>query len=63
MMGAMAGLAFLLITGWVFTQYFGDIAARDKWDDYKHDAEMVRQLLTDKMVEADRFVKTISSGP
>lgn len=63
MMGAMAGLALLLITGWVFTQYLGDIAARDKWDDYEHDAENVRRSLTDKMVEADRLVKTISGSP
>jgi PAS domain S-box-containing protein len=27
MMGAMAGLALLLLTGWVFTQHLGDIAA------------------------------------
>ncbi len=63
LMGAMAGLALLLITGWIFTQHLGDIAARDKRDDYEHDAGMVRQSLTDKMLEADRLVKTISSSP
>jgi PAS domain S-box-containing protein len=63
LMVAMAGLALLLITGWLFTQYLGDIATRDKLDDYNHDAEMVRQSLTDKMAEADRVVKTISSLP
>ncbi len=45
MLGAMAGLALLLITGWVFTQYLGDIAARDKWDDYEHDAEIVTTII------------------
>jgi PAS domain S-box-containing protein len=63
LMGAMAGFALLLITGWVFTQYLGDIATRDKLDDYEHDAEMLRRSLTDKMAEADRLVKIISSLP
>ena len=63
MMGAMAGLAFLLIIGWVFTQYLGGIAARDQRDDHEHDAEMVRQSLTHKLMEADRLAKTMSSVP
>ena len=63
MMGAMAGLALLLITGWVFTQHLGDIATRDKWDDYEHDLEMVRQSLMDKILEAERLVKILSGSP
>ena len=63
MMGAMAGLAFLLISGWVFTLYLGGIAARDQRDDHEHDAEMVRQSLMHKLMTADRLAKTISSVP
>ena len=63
MMGAMAGLALLLIIGWVFTQHLGDIATRDKWDDYENDSGMLRQSLMDKMSEADRFVKIMSNSP
>ena len=63
LMGAMAGLALLLITGWVFTQHLGDIATRDKWDDYEHDLGMLRQSLMDKILEADRLVKILSNSP
>ena len=63
MMGAMAGLALLLITGWVFTQHLGDIATRDKWDDYEHDLGMLRQSLMDKILEAERLAKILSNSP
>jgi len=63
MMGAMAGLVLLLITGWVFTQHLGDIATRDKWDDYEHDLGMLRQSLMDKILEAERLVKILSNSP
>jgi PAS domain S-box-containing protein len=63
MMGAMAGLALLLLTGWVFTQHLGDIATRDKWDDYRNDAAMLIQSLTNKIGEADRLVKIMSGFP
>jgi PAS domain S-box-containing protein len=63
MMGAMAGLAILLITGWIFTQRLGDIATRDKWDDYEHDTATLIQSLTNKIGEADRLVKIMSGFP
>lgn len=63
MMGAMAGLALLLITGWGFTQHLGDIATRDKWDDYEHDLGMLQKSLMDKILEAERLVKILSNSP
>jgi PAS domain S-box-containing protein len=63
MMGAMAGLALLLITGWGFTQHLGDIATRDKWSDYEQDLGMLRQSLTDNLLETERFAKILSNSP
>ena len=63
MMGAMAGFALLLLTGWVFTQHLGDVATQDKRDDYEHDLKMVRLALMDNIVEAERFVKILSNSP
>ena len=61
--GAMTGLALLLVTGWAFTQHLGDIATQDKWDDYTHEAAMLIQSLTNKIGEADRLVKIMSNFP
>ncbi len=63
MIGAMAGVAPLADNRMDFYPIFGGYCRRDKWDDYEHDAETVRQLLTNKMVEADQLVKTISDRP
>jgi PAS domain S-box-containing protein len=63
MLVAMTILALLLAMGWAFTQYLGNIATLDKWDDCKHDAEMLNQSLTNKMGEADRLVKVMSGFP
>jgi PAS domain S-box-containing protein len=63
MVEALGGLALLLILGWVFTQYLGVIATRDRMEDFEQDLHMVRQSLTDTIVEADQFVKTLSNSP
>ena len=63
MMGAMAGFAILLIMGWFFTYYLGNIATQDKQADYEHDLEMVRLSWMDKILEAERLVKILSSSP
>ena len=63
MVEVLGGLALLLILGWVFTQYLGVIATRDRMEDFEQDLHMVRQSLTDTIVEADRFVKTLSNSP
>ena len=63
MVETLGGLAFLLILGWVFTQYLGVIATRDRMEDFEQDLHMVRQSLTDTIVEADQFVKTLSNSP
>lgn len=62
-LGVTGGLALLLIIGWAFTNYLGNIAARDKRDDYTHDAAMVSKSVMDKMEEADRVVRIISVSP
>ena len=63
MMGAMAGLTLLLITGWLFTQHLGDIATRDKWNDYEQDLGMLRQSLIDNLLETERFAKILGNSP
>ena len=63
MVAGMAGLALLLLTGWVFTQHLGDIATRDKWDDYEHNLGMLVQSLMANILEAERFVKILSGSP
>jgi PAS domain S-box-containing protein len=63
MMVAIAMLAMLLIIGWAFTQYLGNIATEDKWNDYEQDAAVLCQSLRNKMGEADRLVKIMSGFP
>ena len=63
MVEVLGGLALLLILGWVFTQYLGVIATRDRMEDFEQDLHMVRQSLADTIVEADQFVKTLSNSP
>jgi PAS domain S-box-containing protein len=60
---AMTILVLLLTMGWAFTQYLGNIAMLDKWDDCEHDAELLNQSLTNKMGEANRLVKVMSGFP
>jgi PAS domain S-box-containing protein len=60
---AMTVLVLLLTMGWGFTQYLGNIAKQDKWEDYEQDAENLSQSLTNKMGEADRLVKLMSGFP
>jgi PAS domain S-box-containing protein len=63
MRGAMGGLAVLVIGGWCLTEYFGEIAIREKRDDYEQVVEVLSQTMREKVVELDRFVALISEWP
>jgi PAS domain S-box-containing protein len=58
--GAMVGVILLLVVGWFITQNFGDMAARDKREDFEYEVKVVQQALLDKMGEGDRLVKILS---
>ncbi len=61
--GVMMVLVLLLIMGWAFTQHLGNLAVRDKWDDYNNYAEMMRQSLATQIGEADRLVQIMGLSP
>lgn len=63
MRGAMAGVLLLLIGGWLLTQYFGNVAAREIRDDYEDEAKVLQQLMLDKMLETNRLVNMLSESP
>ena len=49
MWGAMTSLVLLVIGGWCLTQYFGNIATREKRDDYEQVVEMLGQTMREKV--------------
>lgn len=63
MRGVIASLALLVIGGWFITQYFGDIATREKRDDYEQVVEVLSQTMRQKVSELERFVALISEWP
>ncbi len=63
MRGVIISLTLLVIGGWFITQYFGDIATREKRDDYEQVVEVLSQTMREKVSELERFVTLISEWP
>ena len=63
MRGVITSLTLLVIGGWFITQYFGDIATREKRDDYEQVVEVLSQTMRQKVSELERFVALISEWP
>jgi PAS domain S-box-containing protein len=63
MRGVTTSLTLLVIGGWFITQHFGDIATREKRDDYEQVVELVSQTMREKVSELERFVTLISEWP
>jgi PAS domain S-box-containing protein len=61
--GVITSLTLLVIGGWFITQYFGDIATREKRDDYEQVVEVLSQTMRQKVLELERFVALISEWP
>ncbi len=59
----MASLTLLVIGGWFLTQYFGDIATREKREDYEQVVEVLSQTMRIEVSELERFVALISEWP
>ena len=52
-----------MIGGWFITQYFGDMATRDKRDDQEQVVEVISQTMRRNASESERFVALISEWP
>ena len=63
MRGVITSLTLLVIGGWFLTQYFGDIATREKRDDYEQVVEVLSQTMRQEVSEIERFVALISEWP
>jgi PAS domain S-box-containing protein len=63
MQGVTASLALLVIGGWILTQYFGDIATREKRQDYEQVVEVLSQTMRLEVSELQRFAALISEWP
>ena len=61
--GIITSLTLLVIGGWFITQYFGDIATRDKRDDHEQVVEVISQTMRQNVAELERFVALISEWP
>jgi PAS domain S-box-containing protein len=63
MRGVIASLTLLVIGGWCLTQYFGDIATREKRNDYEQIVEVLSQTMRQDVAEMERFAALISEWP
>ena len=63
MWGAITSITLLVIGGWFITQHFGNIATREKRDDYEQVVEALGQNMRERVSEAERFVTLMSEWP
>jgi PAS domain S-box-containing protein len=63
MRGVMTSLTLLVIGGWFLTQHFGDIATREKREDYEQVVEILSQTMRAEVSELARFASLISEWP
>ena len=61
--GILTSLTLLVIGGWFITQYFGDIATREKREDYEQVVEVLTLTVREKVSGLERFVTLISEWP
>jgi PAS domain S-box-containing protein len=61
--GIILSLSLLVIGGWFITQYFGDMATREKRDDQEQVVEVISQAMRRNVSESERFVALISEWP
>ena len=63
MWGVMASITLVVIGGWFLTQYFGDIATREKREDYEQVVAILSQTMRTEVSELQQFVALISEWP
>ena len=61
--GVITSLTVLVIGGWLITQYFGDIATREKKEDNEQIVAVLSQTMRRELSEMERLVALISQWP
>ncbi len=61
--GAAAGIIFLVVAGWFFTQYLGRDALLELRSEQEHQGKVLKQTMASKMEEIDHLVIAMAGSP